>query len=163
MNLLSERQSFNIDEKFILKLTNFAFGLKNFKKEIQSFCKVFHFSSEWNLIEVFGIINGLDPKDYPQAFIFIIEIKSYALVKRDIDKLKEILLRFGINRVLLLQLIFLDENIINFYYKEETSNFLDASHPTSNLFELFFNSFFGDQFNGSEIEILDFLADFQNR
>jgi len=131
-NLLAEK-NVKVDEKFILNLQK---GSKNVSCEVKNSCKILHFSSEWNFEDVLSTIDGLNPKDYPQLFIFIIEASYSCFLKSEktsseplkkkmktsnegIEKMKENLLKFGLFRPLILELTSQDSNKTEFYYKNE--------------------------------------------
>ncbi|XP_070505924.1 uncharacterized protein [Chironomus tepperi] len=140
-NILNNTNSVKIDEKFILKIQK---GTKNVTKEVKDSCKVLHFSSEWDFEEVLKTIGGLDPKDYPQLFIFVIyKSDNYVQGAKDeppnekvrlgheIDQLKEHLQTFSELRPVILQLTSENENTSQIYYKDDPSsqyNVIDQQH-----------------------------------
>jgi len=171
-NILADDQDIKIDEKFILKLTK---GSKNVNKEVKDSCKVLHFSSEWNFEEVLMTIDGLDLKDYPQVFIFVIDATNFGFTVENqqdlynkVTNLQKKLLKFSDTRPMILQLTSEEENMTKFYYKEEKSNqFNVIDHQQdeseySSVFSSFLLSFFNGEFNNSEIEILNAVREFEN-
>jgi len=117
-NILADHKGIKIDEKFVLKLTK---GSKHLIKEVKDSCKVFNFSSEWNFEEVLTSIDELDSKDFPQAFIFTIQVINHANFSDKFTKLKEKVLKFGSARPMILQMTSEDENESKIYYKEESA------------------------------------------
>jgi len=145
-NILAEHHGIKIDEKFILKLIN---GTENVNQEEKNSCKVLHFSSEWNFEKLLGVLDRLNPKEYPNLFVIIIEgryfgfnfecqpmveppekkIKMYNIKIEEI--LKRLLLKLGDSRPLILQLTSEDENMTKFCYKEKTlDHFIDIDQTT---------------------------------
>jgi len=142
-DLLSNKNSIKIDEKFVIRLTKES---KNVNKEVKDSCKVLHFSSEWKFKEVLTTISRLDANEYPQLFIFIIEIKKpksqrISLLKcfrkkqDPFRKLQDNCIKFSVNRPLILQLPSVHENCSKIYYKEDDSSQFTAIHQQYNNFE----------------------------
>lgn len=107
-----------IQENVVLKIA------KENGKIDKNICKILLFSSEWNFDELGAVINKLESKNYPNLFIFIVEVNSFDFIKElnsKIDKLKEKLSIFGSNRPLILQLTSTNSNLSKFFFKEETS------------------------------------------
>jgi len=169
---MADLQGMKIDKKFILKLTK---GSKNVNKEVKDSCKVLHFSSEWNFEEVFMTIDGLNLKEYPQLFIFVIEVTNVGFIANNqqdssnkVTKLQKKLLKFSDDRPIILQLTSEDENMTKFYYREEKSNqFNVIDHQQdeseySSTFSSFLVSFFNGKFYNSEIEVLNVVREFEN-
>ena len=179
-DILAEHQGIKIDEKFILKLTK---GTKNVIKEVKDSCKVLHFSSEWNFKEVLGIIDKLDPSEYPKLFIFIVNLnesdfeaqkatseppKKKRRITINIQKLKEALTKF-IDRPIILQNTSELENVTKISYKEKAADQFTAIDQQQdglndlNPFSSFLSSFFNGKFSNVELEVLNNLQKLNNR
>jgi len=143
-NILAEHPGMKIDEKFVLKLTK---GTENISKEVKMSCKILHFSSEWNFDEILAVVDGLNPKEYLNMFVVVIEgLGAQATqilseipskkVKLDYDdKLKYHLQKFARDRPIIIQLTSEDKNVSNFYYKEETMDYFISMDQTSESFD----------------------------
>jgi len=172
-DVLADHQGIKIDEKFVLKLTKI---IKNVNKELKTSSKVLHFSSEWDIGEVLTAIDGLDPKEYPQLFIFSIVVANFGLIAAHQEdssdkftKIQERLLKFSVARPIILQLTSEDENVSKIYYKEEASiqfttiNQQQDESEESNAFSSFLHAFLNENFNDFENDVLDALPQLQNR
>ena len=137
LNILSDHQEFKIDEKFILKLTK---DIESVSNEVKELCKVLHVTSEQNFNDLFGILSRLNSKNYPNLFVFVIEVKKFRFNENNSkksEKIEEVILNFGATRPLLLQLTLVDENVSKFYYKEDVSSqFLDVEQHDENIAEI---------------------------
>jgi len=172
LDILANHHGIRIDEKFVLKFTK---GSKNVNKEVKDSSKALHFSSEWNFKEILKAIDGLDPKEYPQLFIFIIEVTNLGLTANNheqsstkLGKLQEKLLKFGSDRPMIIQLTSEEENVTKIYYKEETLNYFTVIDHQQDEFEdscafpSFLRSFLNEKFNNSEIDVLNAVQEFEN-
>ncbi|KAL7012239.1 hypothetical protein ACKWTF_014709 [Chironomus riparius] len=171
-SLLSDANLIKIDKKLIFKLSKDG---KNVKNEVKSICKVLHFSSEWSFEEVMTSIDGLDPKEYPQLFIFLIEATNLGFSSNNQDdssakvaQIHQMLLKFSLTRPMILQLTSEDENMSKFYYKEENSNQFDVvddlQHKIEdiNSFPTFMSCFLDGNLVRTENKLLGMLDQLQN-
>jgi len=107
-----------LNEIFLIKLTK---EITNLKKEAKESCKVLHFPSEHTIDAVLEELTTINPAEYPNLFIFVIEVKNFAFPDETVEKVKEQLLKFGTSRPIILQLTSESGNFTKFYYKEEMS------------------------------------------
>jgi len=147
-NILAERPGMKIDEKFVLKLSK----IKNISSEVKMSCNVLHFSSEWNFEELMAVLDGLNPKEYPNMLVVIIEGRNFEIHNKcqptveptkkktkncNKEILKKLLFKFGQSRLLVLQLTSEDKNTAKFYYKEETTDhFIDIDQQMEKFDEI---------------------------
>jgi len=134
-NILAEHPGMKIDEKFVLKLTK---GTENISSEVKMSCKVLHLSYEWNFEELLSVLDKLNPKEYPNLFVVVIEGKNFGFLAENLekcDKVKESLLKYGNSRPLVLQVTSEDENTAKFYYKKETTDHFIYIDQTSESFD----------------------------
>jgi len=165
-------QDVKVDEKFVLKLTK---GSKNVSKEVKNSCKVLHFSSEWSLEEVLTAIDGLNPQEYPNLFIFVIELTNFKFLRSTapkpkpiknkqndkVKKIKQMVRKFSSTRPLLLQFTSEEENVTKFRYKEEDSAELVAIDQENNFWDnKNFPSFLCDFIDGKFENFEDFNDNF---
>ena len=110
LNLLYNK----FDEQYILKLPKRTTNT-NVKKEVKNSCKIIHFSFEWNFEEALMTICGLDPKEYPYLFIFVIDSKNLVNNQKDLStkvaNIQEMLLKFGSTRPVIFQITSVNENV----------------------------------------------------
>jgi len=164
----NNHQDVKVDEQFVLKLTK---GSKNVSKEVKNSCKVLHFSSEWSLEEVLTSIDGLNPQEYPNLFIFVIELTNFKFLRSTapkpkpvknkqndkIKKIKQMVRKFSSNRPMLLQFTSEEENVTKFRYKEEDSAELVAIDQENNFWDhKNFPSFLSDFVDGKFENFEDF-------
>jgi len=124
MNNLDERL-IKINDNYIIKLTN-----ENSKfiveRNARQNCKILQISSELDIAQKLSIISTLEPSEYPNLFIFIIEHQDDNFLTEGngakARKLEEILTKFGAARPLIIQLSIMCKNCTKFYYKDENSN-----------------------------------------
>ncbi|XP_070504130.1 uncharacterized protein [Chironomus tepperi] len=169
-NILADYQSFKIDKKFILKIQK---GIRNVTKEVKNSCKVVHFSSELNIEKVLKTIDGLDPKDYPQLFIFVIDIafnvEGQKGPSKKIAHMMQRISKFGSDRPLISQFASVYENVKEIQYKDENSaqfnaiKFIQDDHQEQSDSLSFLSNMLSHNFDLSEIEILNSLEDIQDR
>ncbi|KAL7011663.1 hypothetical protein ACKWTF_014379 [Chironomus riparius] len=116
-NLLSmlTQNAIKINEKFVTKFTKDS---KNLKKEAKEACKVLHFQSDWTFEVFIAELATLNHEEYPNLFIFIIEVENFTFDAEKVLKIQESLLKFSTSRPLVLQLTSDDST---FYYKNENS------------------------------------------
>jgi len=161
-DIVADHGGFKINQKFVLKLPK---GNQNVIKEVKDSCKVLFFSSNWNFEDVLLVVNALNPKEYPQLFILIIESTNLGYSNEHqpesttkVAKLQKKLLKFGNTRPMILQLTLEDENVTKIYFKEETlSQFIvidqqQGESKDSNAFTSILRLFLDGKFNNSEIE-----------
>lgn len=154
------------------------------KNENKSDRKILKISSELNFDAILHKLRGLKSVNYPNLFVFIIEVESlsklnddYAVKSKEcvlrvkaIDKLKNILLEFDNFRPILIQMSSKKEKNAIFSYKNENSNRFkdfDLQHSKMNVqeFECFssFLSFFINEpkeyFETRLVEKLHFTED----
>ncbi|XP_070508192.1 uncharacterized protein [Chironomus tepperi] len=169
-NILNNTNLIKIDEKFIHKIQK---GSKNVTKDVKDSCKVLHFSPEWSFEEVLMKIDGLDPKEYPQIYIFVIDAELNAKNQEEwsskVANFQQMLHKFGSNRPIILQLKSNEKNELNFFYKEEdSSQFIDIDQTQEafddlNHFPSFFCKFLNNKFNNFEEDFPSSLSQLQNR
>ncbi|XP_070508737.1 uncharacterized protein [Chironomus tepperi] len=157
LSLLSDQhKNIKIDEHFILKLPK---DIKNVSREIKCACKVLHIASEWTLEEALTALDDLNPLEYPNLYIFVIDLNSAAeevparkQMTKKIKKIKKIVRKFGSNRPLIIQyqdeIRYRDEGSTDFIaYEQQPSSFWDAKN---------FPSFLGDFLNEKFENFVDF-------
>ncbi|KAL7015365.1 hypothetical protein ACKWTF_016414 [Chironomus riparius] len=83
--------------------------------EIKKSCKVMRFTTECGFNKILSFISKIN--DFPNLFIFVIEIENIGLYKENIQTLKNILL--DIERPIIIQVIAKIDNQKLFYYKKE--------------------------------------------
>lgn len=115
-SILNEH-SVKINQNYIIKLTK---DVKNLKKEEKESCKVLHFSSEIAIDEILTKLAVINPAEYKNLFIFIIDVNNLEFLNETTAKIKEQLLKFGNFRPIILQISSEDANLAKFYHKEET-------------------------------------------
>lgn len=94
--------------------------------ETKTNCRILKFPSEYSYSEKFAGISTLDPQNYPNLFMFIIEDKNFEFSNSskntrllDIAILKLCIVNFCRNRQLFLKLTSIDENESKFFIKKE--------------------------------------------
>ncbi|XP_070499608.1 protein PFC0760c-like [Chironomus tepperi] len=108
-------------------------------------CKIIELSTDFNYDEILGIIGNLDRNEFPNLFVFIINISEIS----DIKELKEVIINFDKSRPLLLEIVSKNENIAKFYYKMETSEAFESIDRTKrNSKILNFSTFINEILNG---------------
>ncbi|CAG9810724.1 unnamed protein product [Chironomus riparius] len=124
-DILAKHQVIKINEKFTLEWKK---ETENVIKKVKDSCKVLHFSSVFNFEEVLGIIDELNPEEYPQLFIFVIDGTNFEFTAdqqpkstEKSSKVQEKLLKFSMTRPIILQLASKDENVTRIFYKEEVT------------------------------------------
>jgi len=143
-DILADHNGIKIDDKFVLKLTK---GSRNVNKEVKNSCKVFHFSSEWNFEEIISKIDGLELKDYPQLFIFVIDgikedLKSTngppdKKIEYDVNKLIDVLHKFESARPIILQMTNEEDDKTQIYYKDYNDDqFISLYRKQNNFAEV---------------------------
>lgn len=161
-SILNEHNGIKISEKFLLKLTK---DIKNISKEVKNVCKVLHFSFEWSFEGTLAVISKLKPEDYPQLFIFDIYNTNH---DEDLAKIQEILIKFGNNRPIILQ-ISSNQDKSEIFLKYETANtFISVSNQPDNLedkesFEKFLYQFVNNKLDNFEDTVLEMLPKLQHR
>ncbi|XP_070506054.1 uncharacterized protein [Chironomus tepperi] len=159
--IVDDSNQIKVDEHLVLKLQN---ETQKIIKEVKDTCKILHFSPEWMFEEVLSTIKRLDPKKYPQLFIFVINVAKNK--KKSSAKIRQNLLKFGTNRPLILQLTSDDKNVSKMYYKQEDSNqFIDIDQDqqeSKNLSSLL-HLIKVKNANYFKNSVLNALSKFQNR
>lgn len=103
-----------VNENFVTKLTK---DNNSLKKQVNKSSKVIYFPKGWNFKKILSTLDGLNPKKYPNLFIFIIKNLNLVDDQNKIDKLIKSLLKFSDARPVILQLTSNCET--KFYYKDE--------------------------------------------
>jgi len=179
-DILNDHQGIKIRPKLVLELPKES---ENVNKEVKDSCKVLHFSSDWKFEDVLATIDGLDSKDYPQLFIFVIKTLNLGFQsaanqvgimknKRRCGKLEKIKMKimqkFGRSRSLILQMTSEEEEITKIYYTKTVKSKLigiDQTQKNSeniNNFQTFLCSFLGNELENFEFEVLSFLPKIEN-
>lgn len=123
-------------DKFTIGATKNGLGIE---KEAKRSCKMLTYNCSWNLDEVLLEINKLNPKEYPNLFIF--KIQNISLVSKSASsfsnehKYQQImnkLVIFGENRPLFLQLTSAKNEIVINYYKMENSAIFELTISNKN-------------------------------
>jgi len=120
-------------------------------------CKILKFSSDWDYQDVLSALNSLNRFEYPNLFIFIIEIENAGLkdsentskrtkMSSKVDEVTDILNGFAENRPIILQFKSIEEGQTNFYYKDQTHpmfNIVNFEQNSDDAFDfsLFLNAF----------------------
>jgi len=169
-----------VNQKFILTRTKNE--LRNFANKCK-ICKIIKFSSDWSFDDILALLENLRPENYPNLFIFIFEVRGFQFFQISTKnfsffrfqenkqekwcKLKEILLKFGQNRPLFLQFQSKNENITQFYFKEEKLNELssvnqrDENIKEISNFQSFFYSLSDENFTNFENKLTEILPKIQ--
>ena len=126
-------KSIKVNFKFVINSTKDHNG--GIDWEVKRNCKIIKISSEWSFVEILTALDNLRYEEYPNFFIFIIQTRNAEFcglnqstgtttkgkeIESD-EKVKNILIKFGEHRPIILQLKYEDENVIKFFYKEENS------------------------------------------
>jgi len=135
-----DKNSSKFDEKFIIQLTNE--NTKITDKDVRQNCKILQISSELEIDQKLAIINTLEPTEYPNLFIFIIEHQNGAVLNENLgtqaQQLEECLNKFAAARPLIIQQTCEVENKTKFYYKnEKSSKILDIDQHYPEDYELY--------------------------
>ena len=159
--------SIKIDEKFLITLTKN--DNKSIEREAKLNCKIIKFSSEFTIDEVLTTIGALDPTEYPNLFIFIIENQNLKFTAENKEekpeKFQEKLNKFGSNRPLIIQQTSKDENVTKIYYKRENSTqivVIDQHFQNSSSRQAILISLVDGELGQLEMEFLKRLSNIQD-
>lgn len=166
-NILSAPGPTKIKNNFIIKMEL----LKEIASRTKHDCKILKLSIDWSYQQILEKIGNLDPKDFPNLFIFIIEVQNIGLRKNvtkkkkkknpKVSKIKDVLYKFAQDRPIVLQLTSVDENMTKYYIKDQDSSVLNAIDPVqkNSAKKLDFPSFLNAFLSGKVEDVQDLLID----
>jgi len=120
----SVENSIKFDKNFIIKLTNENNNI--IERSTKQNCKILKISSELDIDQKLAITSALEPSEYPNLFIFIIEHQNGKFLTENqgikSQQFDEHLKKFGAARPLIIQQRLIAENETKLYYKSENSS-----------------------------------------
>lgn len=92
-------------------------------KNVKKYFKIIKYSSDWKYEEVLTNISRLNPKQYLDLFIFVIEVNDVNIHNESfLEGINTALLKFSKTRPIIVQLTSLNENVTKLFYKVANSN-----------------------------------------
>jgi len=92
-------------------------------KNLKKYFKIIKYSSDWKYKEVLTNISRLNPKQYRDLFVFVIEVNDVIIHNESLpEEINTALLKFSKTRPIVVQLTSVNENVTKLFYKVANSN-----------------------------------------